>query len=205
MGERVKTPGEFGPAIDLATARTRLLDAPARAGEIGAEWDGDAFILRYLGSTARVVQATGECTLDGRRAPGADMLLLLHYITGARSFHLENRWLSFRELPDGRPYLAAFLERGPQRIAAGFNGDPGRFARAATRFAGGRPAPDLPGLAYVIPALPLLPLAVLLHEGDSSLPASANILFNAGAPLHFHTEDLAVLGERFAQRLVDWA
>ena len=201
MGEPSNNTEKFGMAIGLATAQMRLLDAPTRASEIGVEWDGKAFLFRYFGCAARVVQSTGECTLDGRHCPSVDMVLILHYIIGARTFDLDNRWISYRELPDGSPYLQAFLERGPRMIATSFDGDTDWFVEAVTRLGGTR-APDLPGLAFIVPALPRLPLAVLFHEGEPGLPADANILFDASAPLHFCPEDLAVLGERLAHRLV---
>ncbi len=200
MSEQDLKPKRLGSAIEIATEKIKSLDAEKRARDIGVEWDGEAFLFRYFGRPVRVVQATGECTVDGRSAPGFDTVLIMHYLTGATPNDLDHCWISFRELPDGMPYLAAFLERAPGVIAKTFDGDPDWFSQALQNLGATRD-PALPGLAFTLSAFPRLPLAVIFHEGEPGLPADATILFDSSAPLHFCAEDLAVLGERLANRL----
>jgi hypothetical protein len=54
----------------------------------------------------------------------------------------------------------------------------------------------------VIPALPRVPLLVVLRGACEGVEGSARILFKPSAPFYFHSEDLAALGAVAAERLI---
>ena len=197
--------GRFAPAIADATGRLAGVDPIARALAIGAAFADGEFRFAFLGMDARVGFPTGACFLDGSPAGGTDTVLLLHYVLEGKDLAPlgwpRGRWISFREVPDAAAYFAAYQSRGPALIARHFADRPEAFERAALAL-GARRAPDLPGVAFVLAALPRIALALIFHEGEPGLPAEAQILFDAAAPAIWRAEDLAVLGESAAARLV---
>ena len=193
--------GRFVSAIAEAIRSLAGIEPVERARAIGAVFADGAFGFRYLGMDARVEFPSGACFLDGSPAGGTDTVLLLHYVLEGKHFAPRGRWISFREVPDAAAYFAAYQSRGPALIARHFADRPEAFERAALAL-GARRAPDLPGVAFVLAALPRIALALIFHEGEPGLPAEAQILFDAAAPAIWRAEDLAVLGESAAARLV---
>jgi hypothetical protein len=194
--------GKFRAAIEVAIRRLAASDPLHRAAAIGAVFADGGFHFRYLGMQALIAHPTGACFLGGRPVAGTDAVLLLHYVLDGKNVAPAGEWISYREVPDAAAYLAAYQARGPALIARTFADRPEAFGVAAQRL-GARPAPELPGAAYVLPALPRLPLALIFYEGEPGLPADAQILFDATAPAIWCAEDLAVLGEMAAAYMVE--
>lgn len=62
---------------------------------------------------------------------------------------------------------------------------------------------DIPrDVAAVWDVLPRLPLLVVFNERDEELPATARVLFDVTAPSYLPTEDLSVLAEIAAVRIL---
>jgi hypothetical protein len=55
----------------------------------------------------------------------------------------------------------------------------------------------------VITALPRVPIAFLLWDGDEELPPDARILFDASVPAYLSTEDAVVLAQQAVFRLIE--
>jgi hypothetical protein len=126
-------------------------------------------------------------------------IVLLHYLLTADGAPPADRWLAFRELPDGLFYAQAFAGHAEGLLAEKLGTDLPRFRRAAEAL-GGQPL-DLADAAYRFPAFPRLAVAALLWEGDEDFPAQARILFDASASHYLPTEDLAGVGDWLAHRL----
>ncbi len=127
-------------------------------------------------------------------------IVLLHYLLTADGAPPADRWLAFRELPDGLFYAQAFAGHAEGEIAGKFGADVPGFRRAAAAL-DGRPL-DLADASYRFQALPRLALAVLLWAGDEEFPAQARVLFDAHAGRYLPTEDLAGTGDWLAHKLI---
>ena len=126
-------------------------------------------------------------------------ILLLHYLLTADGVPPADRWLTFRELPDGLFYAQAFAGHAEGLLAERFGEDLEGFRRAAGALGGSRI--DLADAAYRFQALPRLAVAVLIWQGDEDFPAQARVLFDAHAGHYLPTEDLSGLGDWLAHRL----
>ena len=126
-------------------------------------------------------------------------IALLHYLLTADGAPAADRWVTFRELPDGLFYAQAFAGHEEALLAERFGQDLAAFRTAAAAL-GGQPL-DLADASFRFQALPRLALAVLLWEGDEEFPAQARILFDAHAGHYLPTEDLSGLGDWLAHRL----
>ena len=193
--------GEFRVAFEAARLALTENDPIETAARAGVLFDGRRFIYRYFGMVAETDFPSGDCRIDGGKAPGAEAVLMLHNLVYHPRIEPSGRWISFREIRDAAAYLSAFTRRGPETIAARF-GDEMQLFRLTARSLGGRSEPDLPGEAWTLEALPEVMVAVILFEGEPGLPASAQILFDAGLQEFLPAEDMAVLGEATAGVLV---
>jgi hypothetical protein len=126
-------------------------------------------------------------------------IVLLHHLLTADGTPPAERWLAFRELPDGMFYAQAFSGHAEGLLAGKLGGDLDRFRHAAEMLGGRSLA--LADAAYRFEAFPRLPVAVLLWAGDEDIPAQARILFDAHAGHYLPTEDLAGIGDWLAHRL----
>jgi len=203
-----RTPEEtFGPALDKAvrdlrsldpwlvalrsdTKYTRLTDA---SGQIEVRFWGKDYLVRYPEISVEEVET-------GQEPPIAIKILILHYLINADGTPLADFWVSFRELPGGRVYDAAFRERANFRLARAFGNDLDGFVAAAETLGGERLTYG--DASFLFPIFPRLRLAVVLYLADEEFSASANVLFDAAASHYLPTEDLAVLGGMLAGRLI---
>ena len=199
----------FRAALERARAEWSEVDLYAAAMhsacQLSPATGGDrsgAVTVPLFGRTHRVTHPGGEVTAQdtGKLAHVSLAILLLHYLLKADGTRPADRWVAFRELPDGLFYAQAFAGHAEAVIAQAFGSDLDAFASAARHLAG-TPL-DLADASFRFEALPRLPMAVLVWEGDDEFPGRARVLFDANASHCLPTEDLSGLGDWLAHRLV---
>ena len=130
-----------------------------------------------------------------------DMAMLLYYLNSADGIPIADRWIGFRELPDGGFYHQAFQGYSGNKIADQFGENPAVYADAS-RALGGSALPALAPHAFSFSPLPMIRLACTLWPGDEDLPARASVLFDSSASHYMPTDGLGLLGSGLAQRLI---
>ncbi len=146
------------------------------------------------------IDREGRVTLNGKSVPYNDRTLILQYLCYASGLPPREKWISFLELPDGRHHYIPFQTDATIPVANQFGCSPEEFARAARQLGG--TLIKMGDLGFSVPALPKLPLAVTLWEGDEEFRAQANILFDSVASTHLSTAALWVLGVELATKLL---
>jgi hypothetical protein len=126
--------------------------------------------------------------------------MLLYYLVTADGAALAERWIGYRELPDGAFYANAFQGYSGNRLARTFGERPQDYIDAAQAL-DGIALPGLPGLAYAFLPLPRVRLATVLYPGDEEFPARGIVLFDAAAGHYLPTDGLALLGSGIVSRL----
>ncbi len=162
------------------------------------------YTLPYLGRVYRVLWPTGEVLSHpgGKEAPTSTGLILLHYLTKADGKLPAGKWLPFNRLWGGDSYSLAHKKRALDPLAEFFGGRPDLFNRLLLERLQARPGKE--AHTYLIMALPRLPLLLRLEPGDKEVPPRASILFDETAGDYLVTEDLAVVAESLAARLLRW-
>ena len=173
-------------------------DAREAARVAGAPWDGRGFRLRVVGTpvlvlprTRQVVHAADPCR--SVRYPRA--LVAVAYLGRVADAPPAGRWVPLRDLPGGDAFFRGVRAVDTPRLAAAFGPRPGALA-AAARALGGGPV-EAPAEAVELPALPRVPVRVVLGAGPS-----AEILTDARALLHLPLEGLRALGGLVVSALV---
>jgi len=194
----------FAAALDQATRAWAAADPARRAARAGCVLVPGGVEVPFLGAPHIVSHPDGDVRAAGEPAHVAVRILLLHYLLQADGTPPAGDWVAFRELPDGLFYAASFADRAEAPLATAFDapgaGGHDAFRRAAAAVAG-EPivAADA---AFAFRALPLLPMAVMLWQGDEEFPPRAQIAFDAAAGHCLPAEDLAGLGGLLARRLI---
>jgi hypothetical protein len=138
---------------------------------------------------------------DGSTASGTVELIILHYLGNADGTPVREEWVSYRDLPGARYHEPAFVAEVEGPLSRGLSGHLETlrdWARNEARTL------DLPGdVAAAWYVLPRVPLLIIFNEADEEFPASARMLFDISAPGYLPTEDLSVLAELAAHRLLE--
>jgi len=186
-----------------AEAAQKLAALPPEdvAARSGAAYDREkgVFLLSYFGREYEVERNGGIFCAGQNDVPYNDRVIIVQYLCQASGLP-RGRWLSFLELPDGSHHYAPLQIDATIPLAKRFGRNPDGFQRAA-RALGGIPL-EIGDHGFKIPALPKLPLAVILWAGDEEFGAQTNILFDAVAPTHLSTAALWVLGVELARKML---
>ncbi len=132
--------------------------------------------------------------------PIRDKILILHYFTRARGTPLSGRIITYKELHEGINYYPTFFKRAIEPIINHFRDKPQKLLDVA-KILGGDKA-DYGDFAVTIDAFPRVPVTIVLWSGDKEFPAEGNIMFDNTIPDYLPTEDITILCELIAWRLV---
>ena len=182
-------------ALRVAREQAASIDPAEAAARVGADWDArrGEFSLRFLGSAASLTHPGFEVGIGGHAPPPHIAALLVYHLAISDGSMPSGEWISFAELPEASFYVTAFRGYTGARIAR-------EFAPVGTRLESvvdGVGGTDLPGLAdraWLIPALPRVPIALLWWDADDEFDARAELLFDSSAAAHLTTDGCAVLG-----------
>jgi len=132
--------------------------------------------------------------------PLRDKILILHYSSQAKGTPLTNKVISYKELPEGTNYFPTFSKRAIKTIVDHFSKEPEGLVDIATKVGGYKV--DYGDVAVTINAFPRVPITFVLWKGDEEFPPAGNILFDSTIPDYLSTEDITVLCEAIAWKLV---
>ncbi|MBC7229207.1 MAG: DUF3786 domain-containing protein [Actinobacteria bacterium] len=159
------------------------------------------FEVPFCGEAHTVAYPLGEVRrAGGEPAAPEESIIILHYLLKADGGEVEERWVAYRDLPGARYHEPAFHADVEAPLSRALEGRLHDLRAWVEREALPR---DLPGdVAAVWYVLPRVPLLLVFNERDEEFPASARVLFDASAPGYLPTEDLEVLAELAAARII---
>jgi len=132
--------------------------------------------------------------------PIRDKLLVLHYFISAKGTPVANKLITFRDLPEGTVYSPTFTQRTIKPLVDNFGKDPHLLIDTAAKL-GGHKA-DFGDTAVVIDAFSRIAITIILWRGDDELAPQGNVVFDATISDYLPTEDITVLCETIAWKLV---
>ena len=126
--------------------------------------------------------------------------IILTYLATADGTPPSDRWISFRDLPEGIFYERAFQGYSGGALIRQLRDDIGTFRHLAHNLHG-EPL-DLGDAGFAFRVLPRLRLAIAAWAGDEDFPAQARVLFEDTAPHYLSTEGLAILGSQLIGQIL---
>lgn len=207
---------DFEQALELARGAFRKRDPEQQAVRAGVNWVPDPGAgsgkaraeVPFLGTLYHVWAPDGD--VEYAAAEGAakepalwEKILVLHYFNQADGTPLAGKYISFKEIPDGRLYQPNFEKRAVQPLLAAFGAKP-EEALLCGQALGGKPV-DLGDLAVTVPVFPRVPVTVVFWRPDEEFPARVTLLFDRSIPRYLPTEDMVLASQMLAFRLVGLA
>ncbi|RJO62201.1 MAG: DUF3786 domain-containing protein [Dehalococcoidia bacterium] len=196
----------YQQAYQLASRRlkdTADLHALCRRSDATlAEEAGEKIIsLDYLGRSCRVILPDVEASVtNGEPLSPRDKLIILHYLNTADGSPLTDRLITFKELPEGAVYYPTYVKRTIKPLLDKFADRPEALMVAAGDIGGIKA--ETGDFSFRLNPLPRVPLTFTLWLGDEELPPEGNILFDSSITGYLPTEDITVLCEILAWKLV---
>jgi len=131
-------------------------------------------------------------SVDSKEVPIQQQVLLLHYLDLVGDVKISGEWIAYQEVPDGKFYLDAFIRRAKNPMVQGFGNNPELMVKLTTEVYAATPM-EQGDLAVSIPALPLIPVALILWRGDDEFSPEGTILFDRTVSQLLSAEDIAWL------------
>ena len=186
---------KLAPVVKEAQAKLRAID---QQSNLRVEFLRREYVIDRDELTVKRVD-------DGAAPPSLMQSLILTYLHTSDGAPPIDRWMGFRELPNGLFYAQAFQSYTGAELVRDLNGDVAAFRQASEKLQAA--ALVIGSLAigdagYVFQVLPRLKLAVVMWAGDDEFPSQAQALFQESAPHYLVTEGLAIVGSLLIGQIV---
>jgi hypothetical protein len=192
---------KLAPVVKEAQAKLRAIDRAVVAERSGALIDQDGNLrVEFLRREYVIDRAEWTVKRDGVTPPSLMQSLILTYLYTSDGTTPIDRWLGFRELPNGLFYAQAFQSYTGAALIRDLDGDVTTFKRASEKLQGAALAIGDAGYAFQM--LPRLKVAVIMWSGDDEFPAQAQVLFQETAPHYLITDGLAIVGNLLIGQIV---
>ncbi|RLB83264.1 MAG: hypothetical protein DRH15_05615 [Deltaproteobacteria bacterium] len=120
-----------------------------------------------------------------------DQVLLLHYLITSSGVPVEDRWITFREVPSGPFYYPSFVKRAVTPLVRSIGQAPAIFKQVAQTI--GQIVETPADIALKVIPLPRVPVVLSLWKGDEEFPPEGNVYFDASVSSYLPTEDIAYI------------
>ncbi|MDY7019108.1 MAG: DUF3786 domain-containing protein [Chloroflexota bacterium] len=198
----------------LACEKLASMDIKQQCFNSGAQYvDPNKVIVEYLNqsyvitilSTVDSRQSSVDC--QGHKGeeeiPLREKILILHYLTLAKGTPTSNKLITFRQLVGGSSYLSAFSQRATMPLTRQFGKDPELLIDAAEKLGGYKA--NYGDIAVSIKPFPRVTIIIVLWRGDDEFAPNVNIVFDSTISDYLSTEDVCVLCEIIARKLINLA
>jgi len=170
--------------------------------ECRATDSGQVIIVQYLNQSYQVTLP--DVNISRRDSeedvPIKERILILHYLTQAQGTRSTKKLIAYKELPEGIVYFPTFHKRTIKPLLDYFSQAPERLLDVAASLGGYKA--DYGDTSVTVNAFSRVPITLVLWRGDEECPPEGNILFDSTVSDYLTTEDINVLCEVIAWRLV---
>jgi hypothetical protein len=184
--------------LEELKSRVAAIDLAAAAARIGAGFDGDKLTLKVLGKDFGV-DTRGRIYADIHVNPWVAVPFINHILSG-RGLVPTGRWVSFRELKEGRERYQLFHKRSEaamQRVADAYTP---LFDDMVHLFGGRQVERQFASdVSVVLHPLPRVPIMVCYWAAEEGMGSSLNLYFDETADANLDIGSLFSLGVGLAQ------
>jgi hypothetical protein len=193
-------------ALDSGRVAARAAVSVEAAGQgesngTGRRRGGAVYLVRFMDRVYRV--APREEKICGVVPDPELELLLLYYLIHAKEEEAEGRWVSEKELAGGSLFFQGVHALPVQPLIGRFGRDAAGFRRVCAGLQGD--ALEFGDAAFSFPALPRVPVGLVLWEADVEFPARVTGLFDASLSVHFPPDMVLALVSCVVARIVEAA
>lgn len=199
----------YGQAFFLARHEIVNADLKERCEKAGARLvpreDGFEIHLPFLNDHLIITLRPPDTEFEFRHSGGREValtekILSLHYLLTASDKPASGEWIGFEAVPDGRLYLSNFLARTHRPLLKRFGNSPDLFIETAAKIGGTKA--EYGDVSIRLQAFPKVPIVIILWLGDDDLDPEVKIIFDKNITAHLSAEDVVILCNLIAIRLV---
>jgi hypothetical protein len=198
---------EWAHGLAYQLSREQLADVKdieEQCRKSGARYSPDdkCAVIEYLKNNYQIHLPGGEVSFTGsaEAVPLRDKILILHYFTRASGTPLSGKSITYKELPEGISYYRTYFKRAVEPVLNNFKDDPQKLVEVSQSLGGVKSGYG--DTAVTINAFPRVPLTIVLWRGDTEFPPDGNIMFDSTIQEYLPTEDITILCESIAWKLV---
>jgi hypothetical protein len=196
----------YQQSFDLACASIKGMNLEERSKKAGADYqkgeEGEYITIHFFSEPYRIRFPLIEFYSPFKRVVSlVTRILLLHYLIRADGNPLTGKWVAYKDIPGGLLYAGVFARRVTEPLQRKFGKTTEFFKRIGIQL-GGKPV-EVGDASFILHAFPHVPLQYVLWEGDEEFPASVQLLFDASVDHYLTLEDIVVLGQVTAGRLIN--
>jgi len=185
----------YDDALNKALEDLAALRPYVAASKSGTDFQNDRFIIPFFNRLFHLTYPDGEVAVtdDDPGYPKWLRILLMHYVIQSDGSAMADQWITYRQLPGANFFEQRFMNMCINPLTQAFGEDLEGFKRGAQAL-GGEPITRTGDAAFKFHALPRVPMACILYQGDEEVQPAINVVFDATAPQYLPTEDLSLLG-----------
>ena len=163
---------------------------------------GEGIILRFLNRDYLISYPDIEISFqeEDEKVTLWEKIVILHYLVTAKGTRPPGKLISYNQVPGGRVYYPNFVSRTTRPLIKVFGKDPSLLLAAAKPL-GGTPS-DYGDYSVSIPAFPRVAITTIIWAGDDEFPPEASMIFDANIVDYLPAEDITVLCNMIAIRLM---
>jgi hypothetical protein len=196
----------YQQTFDLACSSLRGMNLEERAMKAGANYEGERsrekITLRFFSQPYTIQFPEVEFHSPSQKVVSlVTRILILHYLIRADGYSLTGKWVAYKDIPGGLLYAGVFARRVTEPLQKRFGKSARSFKETGIRF-GGEPV-EIGDASFILHAFPCVPLQYVLWEGDEEFPPSVQLLFDASVDHYLTLEEMVVLGQVTAGRLIN--
>ena len=189
--------------------KTSSIDFSTAGESIGCSWSGtekDCLLLQFFGRDVELCH--NGILIDGKAVEDPrDQILLYNYVHFGGGPEPEREWVGMESLPNSISKIRTLRVYCEERIASHFTGKTDLLKKYAPQLGAvlQENTEQNCSAAFLIPALPRLPLFVLFwdEEEEDGFPAKVKVLFDQNVLEFLDIESLVFVCERMAERWVE--
>ena len=181
----------------------KISDVQEQCRKSGARYiEPNKLVIDYLNQPYHVILPDVEILLEDSNVevPLKDKILILHYFTLAADTPATGILITYKQLPGGVSYFPAFSQRAINPFVKHFGQKPELLIDISAKLGGYKA--DQGDISVTINAFNHVPITFALWRGDEEFSPSGGILFDANISDYLSTEDITVLCETIAWKLV---
>jgi len=182
---------------------SKISDIEEQCQKSGVLYVGpNKIIIDYLNQPYHITLPDAEISLEDSKmeVPLKDKILILHYFTLAKGTPSTGILINYKQLPGGVSYFPAFSQRAINPFVKHFGQNPELLIDISSKLGGYKA--DQGDVSVTINAFNHVPITFALWRGDEEFSPSGGILFDANISDYLSTEDITMLCETIAWKLV---
>lgn len=161
---------------------------------------GSPVNISYLNQICQIAFPDVAISCVGEELRLREKILLLHYFIQAKGTPLSGEKITYKEVPGTGNYFRTFQKRAIKPILDCFGQAPERLIEVARKL--GSQRADIGDVSVTIDAFSRVPVTLVMWRGDKEFAPEGSIMFDSTISDYLSIEDINVLCETIAWKLV---